>query len=216
MYDKPISYSGKALFKKCPLLWHDNYVLGNRRPSGPAADRGVYLHELLESFFKGESPYPSSNRALAPWQSFMEKLATYNPVAEGEVAVTKEWQRCDFNDPQAYFRGKKDLDIAAGGTLLLYDWKSGKEYPEHVYQGRDYSALTPGYDKYVTNFVYLDQPMLIKTWSYTAAEVDIIIDGLVHDIERIRNATEFPATPGDHCRWCHKSWRDGGDCKRAP
>lgn len=216
MYDKPISYSGESLYDKCPLLWYDNYILGNRRPSGQAADRGVYLHELLEGFFKGEAPYPSSNRALSPWQPFMEKLATYDPVAEGEVAVTKEWQRCGFSDPKAYFRGKKDLDIEAGSTLLLFDWKSGKVYPDHPKQGKAYSALSPGYDKYITYFVYLDIPFYILRWEYTAADIEHHRQDMVQKIENIRNATDFPATPGDHCKWCPLSWRNGGECKRAP
>lgn len=215
MYDKPISYSGKSLYGKCPLLWADNYILGNRRPSGAAADRGTYLHELLESFFNGAA-YPSGNRALAPWQPFMEKLATYNPTAEGEVAVTKDWQRCDFNDPQAYFRGKKDLDIEAGNALLLFDWKSGKVYDDHHRQGESYCALSPGYDKYVTYFVYLDIPFHIQRWEYDGAQVEMITQDLIAEVEVIRNATEYPATPGDHCRYCHLSWRNGGNCKRAP
>jgi hypothetical protein len=215
-YENPISYSGKSLYRKCPFLWYDNYILGNRRPSGSAADRGVYLHELLESFFKGEAPYPSGNRALAPWQPFMERLAAYNPTAEGEVAVTKEWQRCDFDDPEARFRGKKDLDIEAGRTLMLFDWKSGKVYPDHEGQGKMYAALSPGYDKYVTFFVYLDIPFYIQRWEYTAEEVDAERLELEAEAELIRNDTEFLPTPGDHCKWCHMSWRNGGNCKRAP
>ena len=216
MYNRPISYSGKSLFKECPYRWHDVYILGNRQPSGKAADRGTYLHELLEDFFQGSTPYPSGNRALAPWQPFMEGLATYEPTAEGEVAVTKEWTRCNFNDPNAYFRGKKDLDIEAGSTLILYDWKSGKVYDSHVDQGKAYSALSTGYDKYIVNFVYLDIPLHIKRWEYSAAQVEEIKAELREEIEIIRNVEVYEKTPGDHCRWCHLSWRNGGDCKRAP
>lgn len=216
MYDKPISYSGRSLYRKCPFKWYDNYILGNRQPSGKAADRGVYLHELLEEFFQGQAPYPSGNRALAPWQPFMEALATYEPTAEGEVAVTKEWQRCGFADQNAYFRGKKDLDIEAGGTLILFDWKSGKVYDSHVTQGKDYAALSTGYDKYIVNFVYLDIPFHIKRWEYSAVQVEQHKQELITDIEVIRNATEYPKIPSDECRWCHLSWRNGGDCKRAP
>lgn len=216
MYNKPISYSGKSLYKECPLRWHDVYVLGNRQPSGPAADRGTYLHELLESFFKGESVFPGSNRALAPWQKYMETLAMGNPVAEGEVAVRRDWSSCAFDDPDAYFRGKKDLELVDGRTLNLYDWKSGKEYDSHVYQGQSYSALTPGYDFYKVHFVYLDIPFLVKSWEYTGIQVEEFKVQITDEIEVIRNATEFIPTPGDHCRWCHLSWRRGGTCKRAP
>lgn len=216
MYDKPISYSGKSLYRECAFRWADVYINGNRQPSGRAADRGVYLHELLESFFKGTAPYPSGNKALAPWQPFMEGLSLYEPTAEGEVAVTKEWNRCSFDSPIAYFRGKKDLDIEAGRTLILFDWKSGKVYDNHKDQGKAYSAATIGYDKYIVNFVYLDIPFHIQRWEYSGEEVMQIKEELITEIEEIRNAKEYPKTPGDHCRWCHLSWRNGGDCKRAP
>lgn len=215
MYDKPISYSGKSLWDHCPRLWHDNYILGNRQPSGPAADRGTRLHNALEDFFNGK-PYPSADKCLAVWQDFMEGLAQHGPVAEGEVAVRSDWKPCSFDDPLAYFRGKKDLHIEAGSTLLLFDWKSGKIYPDHEKQGKAYTALSPGYERYITYFVYLDIPHVVARWEYSAKDREDIVDEITESVELIRTATEYPATPGPKCDWCHLSWRRGGDCKRSP
>lgn len=214
MYDKPISYSGKSLWNACPRLWHDNYILGNRQPSGPAADRGTRLHNQLEDFFKG-SHYPSADKCLSVWQSFMEGLHKHSPTAEGEVAVTATWDPCSFNDPKAFFRGKKDLDIGADSRLMLFDWKSGKVYDDHHKQGEAYVALSPGYEDYDVYFVYLDQPLLVKHWSYNYKDREVIVDGIHNEVEAIRNATEYPAIPSPKCDWCHLSWRRGGDCKRA-
>lgn len=215
MYTKAISYSGKSLWKQCPHLWHDAYVLGNRGESGPAAERGTRLHNLLEDYFNGKIPYPSADKCLAPWQGYMEELAARSPVAEGEVAVTREWQPCGFDEPHAYFRGKKDLHIEEGRKLVLFDWKSGKEYPEHPEQGKAYVALSPGFDEYDVHFAYLDNPLVVKSWSYTAEDRLQFVEQITEEVEAIRNATEWPAIPNDKCCWCPKSWRKGGPCKRA-
>lgn len=215
MYDKPLSYSGLSLYRKCPLRWADVYIEGNRQPSGPAAARGVKLHEMLEDYFNGKIPFPSGNKVLAPWQKFMEGLLALSPVAEGEVAVDKEWNPCGFGDSHAFFRGKKDLEIEGGDSLILLDWKSGKAYDDHHAQGKAYTALSPGFEKYKVGFVYLDQPLLIKWWEYDAQDWELFRDNLREEIEAVRSATEFPATPSDDCRWCPLSWRNGGKCTRA-
>lgn len=216
MYSKPLSYSGLSLYKKCPRRWHHTYILGNRSAPGQAAQRGTYLHELLEDYFRGKIPYPSGNKALAPWQPFMEGLAKFNPVAEGEVAVNKDWKKCGFDDPEAYFRGKKDLEIDTGiSCLMLFDWKSGRVYDDHIFQGKAYTAASPGYEYYRVFFVYLDSPLLIKSWTYTGKEREVLEAQLIEQIEEVRNATEYPATPSDECTYCELSWRNGGDCKRA-
>ena len=215
MYSKPLSYSGLSLYKRCPRRWHNTYILGNREQSGKAAERGTYLHELLESYFQGKTPYPSGNSALAPSQSFMEGLARHDAVAEGEVAVNQNWQPVGYEDEEAFFRGKKDLDIPAGETLLLFDWKSGRVYDDHVFQGEAYSALTPGFGRYIVHFVYLDQPHTILRWEYSAEEVVAIRERLTEQIMEVRSAENYDPIPGDHCGWCPLSWRNGGDCKRA-
>lgn len=214
MYSKPVSPSGLKLWKECPLKWADRYIYGNRQEPGPAAQRGTDLHNALEDFFNG-SPYPSGNKVLRPWQPLMEALASTDPVAEGEIAVDFGWKNCDYNSPLAYYRGKKDLHYEHGATLHLFDWKSGKVYPEHEFQGASYAAMSPGYENYKVTFVYLDQPLHTQRWEYTAQQVATRRIEFTNIIQELRTAEEYPAKPGSGCNWCHLSWRRGGSCKRA-
>lgn len=214
MYSKPVSPSSLKLWKECPLKWADCYIHGNRQPPGAAAQRGTDLHNMLEDFFNG-SPYPSGNKTLAPWQRLMEGLAAADPVAEGELAVNFAWESCDYNSPLAYYRGKKDLHYDLGTTLNIFDWKSGKIYDDHEFQGASYACMSPGYETYKSSFVYLDHPHVIKTWTYTAEQVAARRIEITNIIQELRTAEEYPATPGDGCTWCHLSWRRGGSCKRA-
>ena len=214
-YLKPVSPSSLRLWNECPTKWADAYINGNWGPAGPAALRGTALHEKLEAFFKGETPYPSGDTTLRPWQQVMEELAAGNPIAEGECAVDLTWAPVDFKSPDAYYRGKKDLEIPTGDTLTIFDWKSGRISDDHEFQGASYAALSPGYEKYIVKFVYLDHPLHIKTWEYSAEEVGANRSALSRTINELRDASEYPATPGDGCRWCPLSWRRGGSCKRA-
>lgn len=215
MYSKPVSPSGLKLWKECPRKWADCYIEGNRQPSGAAALRGTELHNLLEEFFKG-GPYPSGNKTLRPWQKFMEGLATKGGSAESEIAVTSDWSPTKYDDPSANYRGKKDYDFAEGSTLFVYDWKSGNIYDEHEFQADAYLCMSPsGFDTYTGRFVYLDQPHVVHEWIRTAEEVATKREEHGSVIQELRMAEEYPATPGNGCKWCHMSWRRGGDCKRA-
>lgn len=218
MYEKPISYSGLKLFEKCPRRWYDQYVLGNRYPSGPAADRGTQKHTLLEEYFTGAIAFPHGDSCISPWHDYMSALLARNPVAEGEVAVRRDWSPCGFDDPTAYFRGKKDLHVEDGSILELYDWKTGKMYPEHVEQGESYVAMSdPKYEEFIVRFAYLDMPHVVKEWRYARKDQIILREKYTNKVEIIRNATDFPPKPSEkNCDWCHLSWRRGGNCEAAP
>lgn len=216
-YTKAISYSGKSLYKKCPRKWHRAYILGIRTPPHPKAERGTLLHDKLDKYFLGEQVYPAGDKCLAPWQSYMENLNRFSPASEAEVAVDSNWEPCAFDDPNAYFRGKKDLDIRTAIRKHIYDWKSGKVYPDHVLQGQAYVALDPeDFAQYTVRFAYLDIPRYVRAWHYTADDKKRFRDEITQEIEVIRMDETWDPNPGDECQWCELSWRRGGDCKAAP
>lgn len=216
-YDKPLSYSGLSLFRECPARFHHTYVLGNREGPGPAAKRGLVLHEKLEAFFKGEAPYPASDSALAPWRDMLVELKELEPdaEAEGEFCLDSNWQPVHWDAPEAFFRGKWDLLHSQGCTLYIKDWKSGGEYASHEKQGQAYVAANPNWDEYVVEFFYLDQPLYVKKWTYDSRDQERFKQEYHSAILEVKQCEDFVATPGDHCNYCPLSWRRGGDCKRA-
>lgn len=222
MYDKPISYSGKSLYKKCPRKWHDAYILGNREPPHPKAERGTALHLELENYFRDKTPYPTASKVLAPWQGYMSTIydlgKIYSGEAEGEIACDSNWKPLAYDDPKAHARGKKDYSLfrPTDSVLRIWDWKSGKIYPEHKLQGQYYAAISPDADLVVPEFAYLDIPLHTEASEYTRSQVDEIRKELDDEIAIIRMDNEWRPNPGDECRWCKKNWRAGGDCTAAP
>lgn len=216
-YTKPVSPSGLKKYHQCPFMWADNYVHGNKPPAKKASDRGTDLHAYLEEFFRGNTPFPSQTRALRPWQRFMESLSVKPNVPEGEVAVYADWRPTTFDDPEANYRGKYDLKVQEQPRVLdIFDWKSGRIYPDHEGQGLSYCAMEPGdYDLYRTHFVYLDIPTHVESREYISQRIAQERVKLSAEIQVLRLDTEYRKKPGPHCNYCHLSWRKGGECRAA-
>lgn len=219
MYDKPISYSGLSLFRKCPKAWADAYIDGNRSEPGAAARRGTKLHEQLEMFFTTDGEHPLvNNSVLHSWHEYMSALLAHNPTVERQIAAYKNWGPASFDDPTANTRGAVDLEYQVGRTLYIYDWKSGKLYDTHVDQGKYYAAMSlhRDVDNFVVRFVYLDHDHIAE-WSYTRDEVKLIQLALDAEIQVLRITESYQGNPSnDNCKWCPLSWRRGGACVDAP
>ncbi len=212
------SYTSISLYKKCPKWWKAQYVDGIRGPQSPYAARGNILHDKLEDFFAGRSAYPSGDKVLAPWQRFMEALTVHNPSPEAEFAVDQNWDPCLYGDVNAKMRGKADLTYTVDEVRHIFDWKSGKVYPDHEAQGLTYVAIDPVESiKYCTTFVYLDIPLHVVPRNYENIHRRVEIGKLNTLIDTISADTEYVATPSyESCKYCPISWRVGGECKRAP
>jgi len=220
MYDKPLSYSGLSLYKRCPRAWHHTYVLGNRTPPAKAAMRGTKLHEALEAYFNG-GLWPESNDTLRPWKAFMYDLATLFPTAEEQVAVDYDWEPTSFDDPMANLRGAFDLSYVHENCLYIVDWKSGQQYSTHVDQASMYAVLGratyPQVDKVVASMVYLDTPKVLSTWTYEPTLLDEIEEDIEEQVLIVRSDEEWLPKPSHNgCKWCPLSWRAGGSCDKAP
>lgn len=202
MYDKPISFSSLKLYTGCPKRWADAYILGNRYPSGPAAQRGNDVHAQLENYFR-EQPYPDGSVMLERWRTTMVSLAVKSPTPELEIAVTADWTPVTWDDPTAFFRGKIDLSLLeSDDTYCIYDWKTGRFYPEHADQAQAYVALAPEAGRYQTLFVYLDQYPRVESAFHSREERQAYRDDITERVNVLRAAEEYPANPGESCRWC--------------
>lgn len=231
-YDKPLSYSSIALFKKCPRAWAEVYLLGRRTPAGPAAERGTLLHAAIEGYFQtGQPSYLKEYPVLERWQGFMDDMRRDWPGVKAEVdfARSEGWGVTAFDSPSAIFRGRLDAyavrqppmrqpAVRTPSCTLIADWKSGKPYPDHEEQGLTYVALAPITDEYLVQIVYLDSdPKEILAKRFTRADREAKITSLAQDIERVRTTEDHWPTPSvDACRWCNLNWRKGGSCRAAP
>jgi hypothetical protein len=151
----------------------------------------------------------------------MYELSTYFPTAEEQLAVDYDWRPAEFDDPSAQFRGAVDLSYTHEGWLHVKDWKSGKQYTTHQGQAEMYAALGlakySDIDKVSVEMVYIDIPKVTMCWTYTKPRAAEIAVALNEEAKIVRADEEYLPTPSnDACRWCPLSWRNGGDCDKAP
>ncbi len=219
---KAVSYSRMSLYKKCPASYEWQYVLGNKQPfePGSAADRGLRIHQSIENWYNGvgdldeEIPYKIAEKLNVTYIDVNDsKCAT---LPEFEFAVNKDWEKCGFEDDEAIIRGYIDNLFLYDDKVLIHEYKTGREYPEHEEQKLLYGliALTlyPEYSEAVVEGIYLDLKKVVTTrvsrtflkkmqgvWERDLAKLDVPI---------------YPARPGIHCRWCPKSSKkEGGVCQ---
>jgi hypothetical protein len=126
-------------FKKCRRKFLYSYIQNlPGTPQGPgASDRGVAQHKIIEDYFKGElDTLPDNLRHYTEW---FDRLRNLNHYSENKLAMRSGWLPCTWEDPQVWWKGVLDLKVLQGQKAWVFDWKTGKVYPDHEDQKELYS-----------------------------------------------------------------------------
>lgn len=204
------SYSKISTYMKCPLQMKGKYILKIRDERGPAAQRGIDIHKQFESAVQLQLPLPDEFNF---YDEYVKKLA--GSSCELKVAVDRDWQPLPYDDPNAWLVGIIDLWTVRADRGTLLDWKTGKEYPDHVMQKEFYVALIgdhhPEVEIFETTNVYVDQKT-VRTHRFTRGDLENLRERWGNRIRRMEADDQYPATPGPYCRWCPVSHKKGGPC----
>lgn len=152
------SFSAWSLFKDVPYLLYAQEVLGRRRESGAAANRGTEMHAELET-------YVLTNRASGNpdpiGKLFLDTLYEqgYDVQPEKRFTLDANWREV----PEESKAMTAILDVfatAPAGRLLIGDYKTGRKYElKHTQQAQLYAAVLNkvyGVDECQARFIYLD------------------------------------------------------------
>lgn len=214
---RPWSDSRLSCYEDCPKQYWYRYVehMPSFREDSPAATRGSGIHKQAELYLKGEiHMYPPELQKVS---GHAMKLKALKATPEQQLAVTEQWTRCEWDAPEAYFRGIIDITYKSEPTTVhIEDWKSGQIYKSHDVQISRYVALAapdyPEAEKFVTRLIYLDQGVVTPPKIVPVDRIKpirLMLDGSIHNAE----ADEiFPVKPGSACKWCGYSRKYGGPC----
>ena len=135
------SLSKLGTFTKCRRRFLYSYIRGLKgTPQPPGAkERGVDQHAHIERYFGDQTPLPADLSSYAPWFDMLRGLDYY---AENKLAMLEGWVPCAWEDPAAWWKGVLDLKVLHGRTAWVFDWKTGKIYPDHVDQKELYAIAT--------------------------------------------------------------------------
>lgn len=132
----PWSYSSLTAYETCPHRYHQERILKViPKKVFKEADEGVKKHAAIELYLKGEQ-----HLSDIPLRKIVDKtLATLDHSHlkyEHKLAITKDRQPCEWDAPNAYYRGILDVMYVDPENSLagIYDWKNGKvnEYSEQL------------------------------------------------------------------------------------
>lgn len=120
------SYSGISLFKQCPKKYHRLKVVKDIvEPPQEHLNYGLEVHKAAEDYIRDGVPIPAKYGFI---QEQLDKLVAIQGEkhCELKMALTREFEPCDFDATNAWWRGIADLIIVDGDKAYLVDYKTGK------------------------------------------------------------------------------------------
>lgn len=213
----PYSYSNLAQYSACAARHNYERIL-KLKPledtQHPAAARGTSLHEICDKYTKGEITVLPSE--LSRFKPVLDKLVNVGALAEVKLAITRDLQPCDYDDPNAYFYGIIDTLELDGPQACVGDWKSGKER-DYSHQLRFYTLLVfisyPDVNLIHTRIRYIDLYKSVPGISYSRPHVSQIMAEFSYIVDRMLKDRIRAPTPSDICGWCPYNKQKLGICK---
>lgn len=213
----PYSYTQFSTFNKCPAKFKYKYLdkLRIPKPPAPAAARGLEVHKSIEEYLRKEKD--TVHEAVAFYGTFLTALRDAPIKIEAPFGLDEKFEYVPYDDPNAVIRGFIDCYLEDDESLHVYEWKTGKFYPEHEDQRLLYAIaalqMAPKQEAVEVMGVYLDQKANAQRTYYRA-----VLDGYIHffklELDKVRGATEFPPQPNYLCRFCeYSSMANKGPCQ---
>jgi len=220
------SYSSISTFEQCPAKFNFAYNLRvkvEREPPSPAMERGTKIHNSVDDYLQGKSEFlhPDIHKNYGQWMmGIREGGGTILP--EWKWGITWDFKPCSYDDQVCMMHGFMDLVVIPDdekANLPLYEWKTGKAYPEpHASQVCKYATALmihhperPGVDAMVTYFDQQDY----KGIYYPNGMMNNYQHMLRDSIDKIIFEKRFPTKPSFKCKWCKFSRDNGGPCPVA-
>lgn len=129
-------------YEACPRQFRYRYVDKLPEPKSPAMDRGLEIHQTLETFVKAKRA-PGLPLELKPILRQLSAFKKRGAVAEREVAFDRDWKPVGWFAREARVRAKIDLTVPLSpNRVFTIDYKTGRPNPEkHVEQMQLYGLM---------------------------------------------------------------------------
>jgi len=212
------SYSGIMMYENCPSSYKRRYVtkeavpVGEIDPSSPRG-RGLRLHNEIENYLNGEQ---SLSHEMLRFREFLDALLEHDTQPEVQWSFDREWNEVPFEDKEnGMLRGILDCITRRSHVVEVYEWKTGREYPDHASQRVLYGLaallLHPGVDKCIVTTLYLDsgnKPLTELTRDQMMSYKWI----WERKVNQCQPPQPYHMRPNWKCKFCDFSRRNGGKC----
>jgi hypothetical protein len=219
---KPIfrwSFSQWESYQQCPARWnYQSRLKLPRTPPGPAAARGLRIHDGVEKYIINESDElpPEVAKRYIPIIEEFKHHENGDRHVEKKLAFDNDWSICSPRDPNASCIGVLDaVRLCNDNVLHIAEWKSGKPKDTHGDQRKLYATF---------GLVHWRAPEVRVTTYYledTAPPAQLYVkESALPKLTELwgtrRDLMErdqiCAARPGYYCSWCDYSAAKGGPC----
>ena len=199
------SISRYNTWRKCAYLYLLKYILKLPETKGPAMERGIRIHSLLEQLLLGKvTGMPDDLKKMAKEVRNIKKLGA---TPEAEWTLTKEAEQTHWRDWKgAYVRAKVDIHhfFEDTGELLIVDLKTGRFNIAQA-QMDLYAAMSrffyPEAETIHVELWFSDQGE-VHPQEYTYKEADDLWPRWVKRADDMLSDRKFLPSPGSACRYC--------------
>ena len=203
---KPFAWSWTTLsnYEICPKrCWHLNIARDVKDADSEISADGKIVHAALKERVVNGKPLPVFLR-------HHEKVAAKFADAPGEkhgemkLALTREFEPCDYFAPDVWVRVYIDLVIVRDTTAGVFDWKTGKVKDDHTQLGLNAAVLSrwmPEIELFRTAYIWLKSHNLSPK-NYTLSKLTDVWNNLIPRAGKIEEAlktTTFPAKENPLC-----------------
>lgn len=227
------SLSAIGTFEKCQLKARYRYVDRIEDKRSISASRGVGIHKVIEDFLLGGAPLSPELEYYRPW---FEEIRKHEIYPERKISLRGDWNTTSWGAPDSWLRSVLDLlvirreeersdqaDVSSSAPAkeaIIYDWKTGKVYPDHDDQKSLYSLAVfseyPSLRQVRAIHVYVDLRQ-IREKTFSSGQVHELRttwnDRAGKFLKAVESPEEMIPNPGFHCRWCSYSKMNGGPCR---
>lgn len=203
------SYSKLKNYESCPKRhYHADIAKDFKDELGENLAWGKAAHDYIAKSINGELALPSGFTQFQPWVDKVLK-GTENPeikvYAELKLAITEDFQPCEWTSNKAWFRGIIDVFKEAGAAGLLLDWKAGKILEDSVQLALFAQLVFSHYahiQKIRTEFVWLKHEATTRE-DFNRKDMQELWAALMPRVDALKAASvnaDYPAKPGFLCR----------------
>lgn len=201
------SYSKIKNYETCPKrYWHYDVSKDVKEPEGEALQYGNAIHAALAAALTG-TPLPNHFKNM---QSWVDRITTREGkiLTEQKLAITDEFEPCDWFAKNAWYRGIADVIKITGRVALAIDWKTGKiieDGSQLALMAQCIFSHHPEVERIRTEFVWLKEDATTRA-DFSRTDMAEVWKGILPRVSLLQNAHEtmtFPPKPGGLCRkWC--------------
>ena len=215
------SYSRWSTYDECPQRARFVYIDKLPEPGSQAMERGSQIHKTLERYVQDSNAMCEIPHEFGRLRGMARVYKVRGAKPEVQVAFNRAWQRVDWFSPDVYVRGIFDLVVVDNGQAVVIDYKTGKYRDSHEEQGELFALLAflayPATSSVRVEFWYVDAKPDERCRTERVYKRVDWLDRLKEKWQRrgdeMTTAEDFPARPGQACRWCHFRAANGGQCR---